>query len=224
MNGPGSHDDPTSIAIGHLTRGVAHDFSNALTSILSSAELLAEATDADDPRRSDIERIRRASLKARTGTMQLSDFTKAKAEVASRFSEVERIESRRQLREHVLERDCELGFEGDPAVQFFGDAHAFDRAMLHWVMDWLATPSSVRPFSIRVGLGAQGELLLEEAPTADESTFGDTGSDAWVEVSSTDLSRFGAQMAAFAQEHGGQLLQRREGERSALRFVFPAQV
>ncbi|MEL6761865.1 MAG: histidine kinase dimerization/phospho-acceptor domain-containing protein, partial [Myxococcota bacterium] len=135
MNGPGSRDDPTSIAIGHLTRGVAHDFSNALTSILSSAELLAEATDADDPRRSDIERIRRASLKARTITMQLIDFTKAKAEVASRFSVVERIESRRQLLEHVLERDCELVVEGNPGVQFFGDVHAFDRAVLHWAMD-----------------------------------------------------------------------------------------
>src|SRR4051812_14438001 len=47
-------------AVGQLAGGVAHDFNNLLTAILGYANLLAENLDDADPRRTEVEEIRKA--------------------------------------------------------------------------------------------------------------------------------------------------------------------
>src|SRR5256884_3172978 len=58
-------------AVGRLAGGVAHDFNNLLTVIPSSTDLLLEDLAADDPKRDDVEQIRKAAEGAAALTRQL---------------------------------------------------------------------------------------------------------------------------------------------------------
>lgn len=63
-------------AIGHLAGGVAHDFNNLLTAIMGYSQFLADSFSAEDPRRSDIEEIIKASRNAASLTTQLLAFSR----------------------------------------------------------------------------------------------------------------------------------------------------
>jgi two-component system cell cycle sensor histidine kinase/response regulator CckA len=63
-------------AIGRLAGGVAHDFNNQLTSILGYTELLVWSFDEGDPRRQDMEEIRKAADRAALVTQQLLAFSR----------------------------------------------------------------------------------------------------------------------------------------------------
>jgi len=61
-------------AIGRLAGGVAHDFNNLLMTILGCSELLLRDFDREDPRRGEVEEIRRAAQRATSLTHQLLAF------------------------------------------------------------------------------------------------------------------------------------------------------
>src|SRR3989454_11352304 len=63
-------------AVGRLAGGVAHDFNNLLTVITSYSDLLLEDLGSDDPKRDDIEQIRKAALGAAALTHQLLAFSR----------------------------------------------------------------------------------------------------------------------------------------------------
>jgi PAS domain S-box-containing protein len=63
-------------AVGRLAGGIAHDFNNLLTVIRSYSEFALEGYENDDPRRTDIEEVRRAAEAAAQLTRQLLTFSR----------------------------------------------------------------------------------------------------------------------------------------------------
>jgi signal transduction histidine kinase len=63
-------------AIGRLAGGVAHDFNNVLAAIFGYCDLLLEQFSEDDPRRADVQEIRRSAERAAALTRQLLAFSR----------------------------------------------------------------------------------------------------------------------------------------------------
>jgi PAS domain S-box-containing protein len=63
-------------AVGRLAGGIAHDFNNVLTAIYGYADLLIDEFEREDPRRADVEEIRRSAERAAALTRQLLAFSR----------------------------------------------------------------------------------------------------------------------------------------------------
>ena len=97
-------------AVGRLAGGVAHDFNNVLSVILSYGDLLLDDLKPADPMRADVEEIRKAGLRAAGLTRQLLMFSRQQVVEPKVIDLSEVLESMEKMLQRILGEDVELVF------------------------------------------------------------------------------------------------------------------
>src|SRR5881398_3648292 len=103
-------------AVGRLAGGIAHDFNNLLTVITSYCDLLLEDLEREDPKREDVEQVRKAADGATALTRQLLAFSRQQVlepKVVSMSAVVSGVE---KMLRRVIGEDVDLATRLDPDV------------------------------------------------------------------------------------------------------------
>jgi two-component system cell cycle sensor histidine kinase/response regulator CckA len=95
-------------AVGRLAGGIAHDFNNLLTVITSYSDLLLEGLEQDDPRRDDLEQVRKAAEGAAALTRQLLAFSRQQVVEPRVISLNAVVEGFEKMLRRVIGEDVEL--------------------------------------------------------------------------------------------------------------------
>jgi signal transduction histidine kinase len=95
-------------AVGRLAGGVAHDFNNVLSVILSYAEMVGDSLAPDEPIRADIEEIRTAGLRGADLTKQLLAFSRQQVLEAKVLDLNESVAGIESMLRRLLGADIEL--------------------------------------------------------------------------------------------------------------------
>jgi two-component system, cell cycle sensor histidine kinase and response regulator CckA len=95
-------------AVGRLAGGVAHDFNNVLSVILSYADMLLADLKPSDPMRTDIEEIRKAGLRAAGLTHQLLMFSRQQAVAPKVLDLQDVLQSMNNMLQRILGEDVDL--------------------------------------------------------------------------------------------------------------------
>ncbi len=102
--------------IGRLAGGVAHDFNNILSVIVSYAELIGGELRADDPVRADIEEIRTAGMRAADLTRQLLAFSRQQVFETKILDLGESVSGMEKMLQRLLGADIELTSLSPPGL------------------------------------------------------------------------------------------------------------
>jgi two-component system cell cycle sensor histidine kinase/response regulator CckA len=123
-------------ALGQLAGGVAHDFNNALSVILTYCELLLSSYDETDPARNDIDEIRLAGGRAADLTRQLLMFSRQ--DVAEpRVLDLNRVlDQTNKMLSRLLREDIELVVaKGENVWKTRIDPTAMDQVIVNLVVN-----------------------------------------------------------------------------------------
>jgi PAS domain S-box-containing protein len=103
-------------AVGRLAGGVAHDFNNVLTAIFGYADLVLDSLAAADPRRNDLEEIKRAAHRAAGLTRQLLAFSRKQVMQPRQVNLNEIIENLEGLLLKLIGQEIELQIDAAPSL------------------------------------------------------------------------------------------------------------
>jgi two-component system, cell cycle sensor histidine kinase and response regulator CckA len=103
-------------AVGRLAGGVAHDFNNVLTAIFGYADLIIDGFGPGDPRRRDVEEIKRAANRAAALTRQLLAFSRKQVMQPRRLNLNEVIHNIQNLLTKLVGDEIELAIEPEAAL------------------------------------------------------------------------------------------------------------
>ena len=139
-------------AVGRLAGGIAHDFNNLLTVITSYSDLLLQDLGADDPKREDVEQVRKAAEGAAALTRQLLAFSRQQVLAPRVVSLSVVVQGVEKMLRRVIGEDVDLVTALDPDV---GSVKA-DVGQLEQVLMNLAV-------NARDAMPAGGKLTIETA-------------------------------------------------------------
>jgi PAS domain S-box-containing protein len=98
-------------AVGRLAGGVAHDFNNVLTAIFGYSDLLRDQLSPGDPRRDDVDEIRRSAERAASLTRQLLAFSRKQVMQPRVLNLNEVVGNIRSLLAKLIGTDVSLDFQ-----------------------------------------------------------------------------------------------------------------
>ncbi len=139
-------------AVGRLAGGIAHDFNNLLTVITSYSDLLLQDLGGDDPKREDVEQVRKAAEGAAALTRQLLAFSRQQVLAPRVVSLSVVVQGVEKMLRRVIGEDVDLVTALDPDV---GSVKA-DVGQLEQVLMNLAV-------NARDAMPAGGKLTIETA-------------------------------------------------------------
>jgi PAS domain S-box-containing protein len=103
-------------ALGTLAGGVAHDFNNVLSVILSYAELTADELQRDEPLRANLDEIRSAALRATEMTRQLLAFGRQQVLAPRVLGMHQAVLGLQRMLQRLLGADIELTVLSEPGL------------------------------------------------------------------------------------------------------------
>jgi two-component system cell cycle sensor histidine kinase/response regulator CckA len=119
-------------AVGRLAGGVAHDFNNVLTAIFGYSDLLLDAIAPDDPKRADVEEIKRAAGRAAGLTRQLLAFSRKQVLQPRRLDLNEIIRNVQTLLAKLLGDEIELRLQpADDLGQVQADPGQLEQVLMN---------------------------------------------------------------------------------------------
>jgi len=130
------HQSQKMEAIGRLAGAVAHDFNNLLTAITGYCEFLLEDLDGSDPRRNDVDEIKKASDRAAGLTRQLLAFSRRQI-LAPQVLDLNRVVAdMEKMLGRLIGEDIELIIALDPAAALVkADPNQVEQILLNLVVN-----------------------------------------------------------------------------------------
>jgi two-component system, cell cycle sensor histidine kinase and response regulator CckA len=143
-------------AVGRLAGGVAHDFNNVLTAIFGYSDLLLDAMDLADPRRADVEEIKRAANRAAGLTRQLLAFSRKQVMQPRQVGLNEIIANIRTLIAKLMRDEIEVRIDLAPDL---GDVIADPGQIEQVLMNLAANARDAMPEGGRLTIATANEEL-----------------------------------------------------------------
>lgn len=148
-------------SLARLTRGMAHDFNNALAVVMSYAELILMDLEPDDPRRTDVQTIREAAVRAGELTRQILVFSRAQSAPPRPVDLNALVLGLDMLLRRLIGEDIELvTLLGENLGFADGDPGQIEAGIVHAVVTALDTLGAGGSITIETGLGADDQLCL----------------------------------------------------------------
>jgi signal transduction histidine kinase len=123
-------------AVGRLAGGVAHEFNNALSVILSYGELILGDLDPEDPMRADVEEMRKAARRAADLTRQLLLFSRQQVIEFKVVDLGELLGGMDQILRRLLGEDVTLSFVSAPSLGTVkGDPRSLEQVVMNLVVN-----------------------------------------------------------------------------------------
>jgi two-component system, cell cycle sensor histidine kinase and response regulator CckA len=143
-------------AVGRLAGGVAHDFNNVLTAIFGYSDLLLDGFDSEDPRRADVDEIKRAANRAANLTRQLLAFSRKQVMQPRRVNLNEVIENLRTLLLKLVGDEIELRIDASSSLW---DVKADPGQIEQVLMNLVSNARDAMPDGGEITIGTSNEDL-----------------------------------------------------------------
>jgi two-component system cell cycle sensor histidine kinase/response regulator CckA len=150
-------------ALGRFAGGVAHDFNNLLTAIQGYASLLLFDLGPDDPRREDLEEIRKASERATALTRQILAFSRRHVAQTEPVNLNELIGDMERLLPRLIGEDVAIATALEPKL---GTVEADPRQVEQVIMNLVVNARDAMPQGGRLTIETENEIVEDDDPRA----------------------------------------------------------
>lgn len=167
-------------SIGRLAGGMAHDFNNMLTPILSYATMLRDELPADDERRADLGEVVRAAERARDLVRQLLAYSRRQTFALKPLDLGEMVRGFERMLRRVVREDIVLRLElAATPVLIHGDVGQIEQTLMNLVVN--AQDAMPQGGTLRIGTA--------EVAEGGAQPFGPAGGSSvlWVEDTGTGM-------------------------------------